>query len=349
MPRQKILKEEDLENLDELRAHLDDILQKTESKTAQERILKQQVEEKRQQFNSLKDNYVSLKDAKSQVQEKVSMQKKELDALESEKLELEEKLFEYQNILAAAKTMNEEDWQRLDTDGDGQISAKEWIDAYKADVDVETEEMPENSQSWFATFLQQEAEAIEGADDKIDETLPNKAQLEVDVEMMRKAAAEAAEIASYESIENGGEVIVEHSTLGPKIFHIPAWYTFGMLLRDVTSFYDEDESEFYFATKKGIVWTSKSLVLDSMVKFDKEMSHYEEFEPEDLYVQLKKKPPPPPPAEPPYVPRKPKPKKKNQLIKMSGIDWLVLLLEQNVSRQQNAVNCCSTSSMSQPS
>lgn len=60
--------------------------------------------------------------------------------------------------------------------------------------------------------------------------------------------------------EDGGEVILEHPTLGPKIFHIPAFYSFDDLHRDVCDFYGEDPSTWYLATKKKAVWTGKALV-----------------------------------------------------------------------------------------
>ena len=102
--------------------------------------------------------------------------------------------------------------------------------------------------------------------------------------------------------ENGGEVFVEFPELGEsglKLFYLPASVTFSQLLKDVCQHFDEDVNACYMATKKGLVWCGRAPVLASIQNFDSELQHYEDYEPEDLYIQLMKKPPPPAGLAPP--------------------------------------------------
>lgn len=101
-----------LENIDELNAELENIQKQIDKKKKQEEDLREVVGAKRDTFQSINDDFISAKDAKSQIQEKVLLQKKEFEVLETEREETQAKIEELEMILAAAATMDPEQWMK---------------------------------------------------------------------------------------------------------------------------------------------------------------------------------------------------------------------------------------------
>jgi len=138
---------------------------------------------------------------------------------------------------------------------------------------------------------QKKEEAIQKAKEEEIDWKPMSELMNIELDEMDIRMREADAKAEYESIEKGGEVIVEHADLGMKIFHIPASLTFRMLLLDVAEYYGDDPSKFYLCTKKGLIWTMRTKVLQSIHDFEQEMLRYDDFDMEDLHIQFVPKPP----------------------------------------------------------